>query len=259
VSPPPCSECEWYGRLCELRDLFTRPGKAIIKQSKSGRVSGEKLRDVGVRTVQFEKQWEMRCAGIRAEAKEGKYNESKLKVDAIHYVTTLKEMTSSDAGELRGKTGAAVRKEKERRFKGLAEAARSKTPLGAAIRDMERFQKAAPDGVERGWYILIQLPQREPQLCRMETPTDGTNAALQQTAYDAMIKLAAGMTARKIEKHGRKKISYGRINELADDTMTKLREAFRLGRVYTPEDCDSYNPSASQSQPTARVEGQEAA
>jgi hypothetical protein len=220
-------------------------------------VSGEKLSNAGSRTVKFEKQWEMRCAGIRTEVKEGKYNETKLKVDAIHYVTTLKEMTSSDAGELRGKKGAAVRKEWERRRKTLSEGARSRTPLGAVIREGEEFLKAAPDGVERGWYVLIQLPHCEAQLCRMETPIDDTNQALQDVAYDAMLKLSCGMITRKIVKYGRKKISPGKTIELAEDTMNKVRAAFFMGRVYTPEDCDCHNPSPRRSHSAARLEGQE--
>src|SRR5260370_12674436 len=173
----------------------------MVKQARWRRVSGEKFRDVGFDAVQFEKQWEMRCAGIRTEVEEGKYNETKLKVDAIHYVTTLKEMTSSDAGELRGKKGAAMRKEWERRRKTLSEGARSRTPLGAAIREMDEFLKAAANGVERGWYVLIQLPRCEAQLCRMETPIDDTNQALQDVAYAAMTKLGSEMNVRKIVKY----------------------------------------------------------
>jgi hypothetical protein len=259
VSPPPGAECEWYGQLCELRDLFTQPGKPIVKQSRSGRLSGMKIREVELHTVKFEKQFELKCAGIRTEIKEGKYNDLKLKVDAIQHVTRLREMTSRDAGEMRGMTGEAVRKGNERRIKALTEAARSKTPLGAVIKDMEQFQKAAPDGVEPGWYIQAQLPLGQPKLYPMEAPANDTHGAMQAVVYAAMLKAASEMANRKIVRYGRKKISYGKIVELSTDTLEKLREAFSLGHIFSPEDCDVYNPSRGLSHFAARVEGQEVA
>ena len=256
VSPPPGAECECYGQLCQLRDLFTRPGKPIVKQSRSGRLSGMKIREVELHTVKFEKQFELKCAGIRTEIKEGKYNDLKLKVDAIQHVTRLREMTSKDAGEMRGMTGAAVRKEQERRNKTLGEAARSKTPLRAMIKDMEQFQKAAPDGVEPGWYILAQLPLGQPKLYPMEAPANDTPEAMREVVYAARLKAASEMANRKIVRYGRKKISYGKIVDLSTDTLEKFREAFCRGLIFSPEDCDLYNPSRGLSHFAARVEGQ---
>lgn len=259
VSPAPAAECEWYGQLCALTDLFTRPGKSIIKQSRSGRLSGMKIREVELHTVKFEKQFELKCAGIRTEIKEGKYNNLKLKVDALQHVTKIKEMTSIDAGRICGKTGAAMRQRHKRRLETLAEAARSRMPLGAAIRDMERFQKAAPDGVRRGWYILIQLPHCKPRLYPVEPPAADTREALLDVVHAAMLKVASEMAARRIIKFGRKKISYGKAAELGIDTLKKVREAFSQGHIFSPEDCDVYNPSPSRSHSAARVESQEAA